>query len=101
MLVYFKSNCHKKYQHFPFQDPPKYTKNDIFGMKINHLANLDGAQWSRFCQPKLSPTRLEPILCMTSGTNPAILIYNSSTVKIYSAPSSLVHFEDKKYFLLL
>jgi hypothetical protein len=28
------------YQHFLFQGPPKYTLIGIFGLKINHLANL-------------------------------------------------------------
>jgi hypothetical protein len=32
---------------------------------------------------------------MTSGTNPAIVSYNSSAAKIYSATSSLVRFESK------
>jgi hypothetical protein len=27
------SNEHKIYQHFPLQDPPKYTQNAIFGIK--------------------------------------------------------------------
>jgi hypothetical protein len=30
----------KKYQHFPFQGPPKFTQIAIFGLKINHLATL-------------------------------------------------------------
>jgi hypothetical protein len=33
-------NGRKKYQHFPFQGPPKYTQIRIFGLKINHLATL-------------------------------------------------------------
>jgi hypothetical protein len=33
-------NGHKMYQHFPLQDPPKYTKIGIFGLKIYYLANL-------------------------------------------------------------
>jgi hypothetical protein len=32
------SNCHKIYQHFTFQGPPKYTQIWSFGMKIYHLA---------------------------------------------------------------
>jgi hypothetical protein len=27
-------------QHFPLQDPPKFTQIDIFGLKIFHLATL-------------------------------------------------------------
>jgi hypothetical protein len=33
-------NYHKFYQHFQFQDPPKYSRIILFGMKINHLATL-------------------------------------------------------------
>jgi hypothetical protein len=33
-------NVHKIYQHFTIQGPPKFTQNDIFGLKINHLATL-------------------------------------------------------------
>jgi hypothetical protein len=36
----------------------------------------------------------------SSGANPTILSYSDSVVKIYNATSSLVHFENKKYFLL-
>jgi hypothetical protein len=32
-------NGHKKYQHFHYQGPPKFTQIRIFGLKINHLAN--------------------------------------------------------------
>jgi hypothetical protein len=28
------------YQHLPLQDPPKFTQNGIFGLKIYHLATL-------------------------------------------------------------
>jgi hypothetical protein len=31
---------HRKYQHFPYQGPPKYTQIGICGLKINHLATL-------------------------------------------------------------
>jgi hypothetical protein len=27
-------------QDFPLQDPPKFAKNGIFGLKTNHMANL-------------------------------------------------------------
>jgi hypothetical protein len=30
----------EKYQHFPFQGPPKYTQIRSFGMKINNPGNL-------------------------------------------------------------
>jgi hypothetical protein len=30
----------KIYQHFPLQDPPKFTQIEIFGLKICHLATL-------------------------------------------------------------
>jgi hypothetical protein len=33
-------NDHKKYQHLPSQDHPKFTQIGIFGFKINHLATL-------------------------------------------------------------
>jgi hypothetical protein len=33
-------NGHEIYQHFPFQDPQKFTQIGIFGFKINHLATL-------------------------------------------------------------
>jgi hypothetical protein len=33
-------NGHKVYQHFPLQDPPKFTQIGIFGLKTNHLATL-------------------------------------------------------------
>jgi hypothetical protein len=35
-----KLNGHIKYQHYPLQDPPKYTQIGIFGMQIYHLATL-------------------------------------------------------------
>jgi hypothetical protein len=31
---------HKIYQHFPFQDPSKFTQFGIFGLKTYHLATL-------------------------------------------------------------
>jgi hypothetical protein len=31
----------KIYQHLPLQDPPKFSQNGIFGMKIFHLATPD------------------------------------------------------------
>jgi hypothetical protein len=33
-------NVHKIYQHLQLRDPPKFTQNGIFGVKINHLATL-------------------------------------------------------------
>jgi hypothetical protein len=33
-------NGHKIYQHVPLQDPPKFTQNGIFGLKLYHLATL-------------------------------------------------------------
>jgi hypothetical protein len=33
-------NSPKIYQHFPLQDPPKFTQIGIFGLKTNHLATL-------------------------------------------------------------
>jgi hypothetical protein len=33
-------NVYKIYQHLQLQDPPKFTQNGIFGLKINHLATL-------------------------------------------------------------
>jgi hypothetical protein len=33
-------NGHKISQHFPLQDPPKFTQIGIFGLKIKHLATL-------------------------------------------------------------
>jgi hypothetical protein len=33
-------NGHKIYQHFQFQDLPKFTQIGIFGLKRNHLATL-------------------------------------------------------------
>jgi hypothetical protein len=30
------------YQHLPLQDPPKFTQNGLFGLKICHLATLVG-----------------------------------------------------------
>jgi hypothetical protein len=35
-----RPNGHKIYQDLPYQDPPKFTKIDIFGLKTNHLATL-------------------------------------------------------------
>jgi hypothetical protein len=35
-----RPSVHKKYQHLPFQDPPKCTQIWIFGLKTNHLATL-------------------------------------------------------------
>jgi hypothetical protein len=29
---------YKLYQHFPLQEPPKFTQIGILGLKINHLA---------------------------------------------------------------
>jgi hypothetical protein len=34
-------NGRKIHQYFPLQGPTKYTKIDIFGLKICHLATLD------------------------------------------------------------
>jgi hypothetical protein len=34
-----------RYQHFPFQGPPKYTQFGIFGLKLNHLATLVPSQF--------------------------------------------------------
>jgi hypothetical protein len=34
-----------RYQHFPFQDPPKYTQIEILGLKRNHLATLFFTFW--------------------------------------------------------
>jgi hypothetical protein len=31
---YYLSIGHKIYQHLPFQDPPKFTQNGIFGLKM-------------------------------------------------------------------
>jgi hypothetical protein len=31
---------HEIYQHLPMQDPPKFTKISIFGLKICYLATL-------------------------------------------------------------
>jgi hypothetical protein len=41
----------KKYQHVPFQAPPKFTQIGIFGLKINHLATLSIMImiWQRGC----------------------------------------------------
>jgi hypothetical protein len=36
----YRPNGHKIYQDFPLQDPPKFTKIGIFGLKTNHLATL-------------------------------------------------------------
>jgi hypothetical protein len=36
---------HRTYQHFPWQDPPKFTQVGIFGLKINHLATLLPSQF--------------------------------------------------------
>jgi hypothetical protein len=33
-------NSHKIYQHLPLQDPPKFIKIAMFGLKIYHLATL-------------------------------------------------------------
>jgi hypothetical protein len=33
-----RPNGHRKYLDFPLQDPPKFTKIGIFGLKTNHLA---------------------------------------------------------------
>jgi hypothetical protein len=33
-------NDHKIYQHLPLKESPKLTQIGIFGLKINHLANL-------------------------------------------------------------
>jgi hypothetical protein len=38
----------KIYQHFPFKGPPKFTQIGIFGLKIYHLATLDGRILFRF-----------------------------------------------------
>jgi hypothetical protein len=35
-------NGRKMYQHIPFQDLPKLTLMWIFGLKIYHLATLNG-----------------------------------------------------------
>jgi hypothetical protein len=35
-----RPNGQKIYQGFPLQDPPKFTKIEIFGWKTNHLATL-------------------------------------------------------------
>jgi hypothetical protein len=32
-------NGHKMYQQMPLQEPPKFTQIEIFGLKINRLAN--------------------------------------------------------------
>jgi hypothetical protein len=37
---YNRPKGHKTYQHFPLQDPPKFTQIGIFGSKTNHLASL-------------------------------------------------------------
>jgi hypothetical protein len=35
-------NGRKIYQHYPLQDPPKFTQIGIFALKICHLATLAG-----------------------------------------------------------
>jgi hypothetical protein len=37
---YNRPNGHKLNQHFPLQDPPKFTQIGIFGLRTNHLASL-------------------------------------------------------------
>jgi hypothetical protein len=39
------------YQHLPLQDPPKFTQNGIFGVKLCHLAALSSS--SGFCAHRL------------------------------------------------
>jgi hypothetical protein len=46
------------YPHFPLQDPPKFTQNGIFGLKINHLATLSSR-----------PKRLSGIIILERGQN--------------------------------
>jgi hypothetical protein len=43
-------NGHKIYQHLPLQDTPKFTQ--IFGLKINHLANLIPTETLIFLLPR-------------------------------------------------
>jgi hypothetical protein len=40
-----RPNGHKIYQDFPWQDPPKFTQIEIFGLKTNHLATLHWGLW--------------------------------------------------------
>jgi hypothetical protein len=44
-IKYFKwpqnrPNGNKIYQHFPLEDPPKFPKIGIFGLKTNNLATM-------------------------------------------------------------
>jgi hypothetical protein len=43
------ANGHKIYQKFPFQGPLKFTQIGIFGLKINHLATLQRADFQLDC----------------------------------------------------
>jgi hypothetical protein len=44
---YNRPNLHKIYQHFQFEDHPKFTQIGLFGSKTNHLASLHGSfRWS-------------------------------------------------------
>jgi hypothetical protein len=42
-------NGHKISQHLLLQDPPKFSKKWIFGLKICHLATLDGNGQKVWC----------------------------------------------------
>jgi hypothetical protein len=41
-------NSHLIHQYFTLEGHPKYTQIGIFGMKINHLATLQGSLWSAY-----------------------------------------------------
>jgi hypothetical protein len=38
--ILYQMSVNYRYQHFPFQGPPKYARIGTFGLKINNLATL-------------------------------------------------------------
>jgi hypothetical protein len=46
-------------------------------------------------------THSKQIPSLKTGANPTIVGYNASAVKMYTASSSLLRSENKKYFFLL
>jgi hypothetical protein len=85
----------KTFRAIVYQPPFRHKKN--FGLFFI-LAFRKKKTFRAIFYPRISDTKFYP---KTTGANPTTVSYNASAVKNYNATSSLVHFEKKKYFLLL
>jgi hypothetical protein len=59
------------YQHFPLQDPPRFSEIGIFGLITNHLATLLEAL-EPFFQIQLSGDRRTVMLFFSPASNPFV-----------------------------